>query len=187
MPTARPMIPSSDRLVSNTRASPNRFCSPSVTRCTPPFRPTSSPKTSDLRVHLELARQRAAHRLGEAHRRRPRPPASSVAAERVALSRAARPPNASRRRRAASPRSTNRFTVAGSGRGRARAAASAGVDVARDLRLERRPLGLAHQRRHEVRAQPRQRIARLVGRDLRVGAIALLVVRPRVAATAAAR
>ena len=44
MPTARPMMPSSDRLVSNTRASPKRSCNPSVAPCTPPLRPTSSPK-----------------------------------------------------------------------------------------------------------------------------------------------
>ena len=46
MPTARPMMPSSDRLVSNTRASPNFSCKPRVTACTPPLGPTSSPNTS---------------------------------------------------------------------------------------------------------------------------------------------
>ena len=46
MPTARPMMPSSDRLVSNTRAAPNFSCSPSVAACTPPLRPTSSPNTT---------------------------------------------------------------------------------------------------------------------------------------------
>ena len=60
MPTARPMIPSSDRLVSNTRATPNRFCSPSVTRCTPPLTPTSSPNTSALGLRRARARSFAA-------------------------------------------------------------------------------------------------------------------------------
>ncbi len=46
MPTARPMMPSSDRLVSNTRATPNFSCSPRVAACTPPLRPTSSPNTT---------------------------------------------------------------------------------------------------------------------------------------------
>ena len=67
MPTARPMMPSSDRLVSNTRSSPNCFCSPSVTRWTPPLRPDVLAEHDDLRIHLELARERAAHRLGEAN------------------------------------------------------------------------------------------------------------------------
>src|ERR1700753_3713714 len=46
MPTARPMMPSSERLVSNKRSLPKRSCKPSVTAWTPPLRPTSSPKTS---------------------------------------------------------------------------------------------------------------------------------------------
>merc|ERR1712096_12330 len=37
--------PLSARGVSKTRASPNSFCRPSVARNTPPFTPTSSPKT----------------------------------------------------------------------------------------------------------------------------------------------
>ena len=45
MPTERPMMPSSFRLVSKQRSSPKRVCSPSVTRCTPPKAPTSSPNT----------------------------------------------------------------------------------------------------------------------------------------------
>ena len=46
MPTARPMMPSSERLVSNTRPTPNFSCNPRVAACTPPLRPTSSPKMS---------------------------------------------------------------------------------------------------------------------------------------------
>ncbi len=46
IPTARPMIPSSDKLVSNTRAAPNFSCKPMVAACTPPLRPTSSPNTT---------------------------------------------------------------------------------------------------------------------------------------------
>src|SRR6185437_8878189 len=37
IPTARPMIPSSERLVSNTRSRPYFSCRPSVAPCTPPF------------------------------------------------------------------------------------------------------------------------------------------------------
>src|SRR5882757_2359380 len=44
-PTASPTIPASPSGVSNTRCSPNRRCRSSVTRKTPPCRPTSSPKT----------------------------------------------------------------------------------------------------------------------------------------------
>src|ERR1700756_2092553 len=46
MPTARPTIPSSERLVSNTRPIPYLSCSPRVAPCTPPFGPTSSPNTT---------------------------------------------------------------------------------------------------------------------------------------------
>src|SRR5438067_1209877 len=46
MPTARPTMPSSERLVSNTRGAPYLSCSPRVAPCTPPLGPTSSPKTS---------------------------------------------------------------------------------------------------------------------------------------------
>ncbi|SKT96837.1 Uncharacterised protein [Mycobacteroides abscessus subsp. abscessus] len=42
-PTAVPMIPDSASGVSMTRWSPKSFCSPSVTRKTPPSLPTSSP------------------------------------------------------------------------------------------------------------------------------------------------
>src|SRR5207253_316094 len=45
-PTARPTIPASASGVSKTRRSPNSVCRPSVTRKTPPSRPTSSPNTS---------------------------------------------------------------------------------------------------------------------------------------------
>ena len=53
------------RLVSNTRASPNLLCSPSVTRCTPPLRPTSSPNTTTFGIHLQLARECPANGFGE--------------------------------------------------------------------------------------------------------------------------
>ena len=59
MPTARPMMPSSERLVSNTRAAPYFSCSPSVAPCTPPFGPTSSPNTSMRWIERELHIERA--------------------------------------------------------------------------------------------------------------------------------
>ena len=47
-PIAVPMIPDSASGVSITRSSPKSFCSPSVTRKTPPSLPTSSPMMSTL-------------------------------------------------------------------------------------------------------------------------------------------
>ncbi|MNC18139.1 hypothetical protein D3C75_660350 [compost metagenome] len=46
MPTARPIMPSSERLVSKTRSSPNLSCNPRVTAWTPPFGPMSSPNNT---------------------------------------------------------------------------------------------------------------------------------------------
>ena len=48
MPTARPIMPSSDRLVSNTRPLPWVSCKPSVAAWTPPLGPTSSPNTTSF-------------------------------------------------------------------------------------------------------------------------------------------
>src|SRR5688572_9718213 len=48
MPIAVPTMPSSESGVSKQRESPNSAVSPSVARKTPPFLPTSSPKTSTL-------------------------------------------------------------------------------------------------------------------------------------------
>src|SRR3954466_14121885 len=45
-PMLVPMMPDSARGVSVTRAAPKRACRPSVTRNTPPLRPTSSPRTT---------------------------------------------------------------------------------------------------------------------------------------------
>jgi hypothetical protein len=42
----RPMMPSSDREVSKTRAGPKCLCISRVAPCTPPFTPTSSPNTN---------------------------------------------------------------------------------------------------------------------------------------------
>ena len=50
------------------------------------------------------------------------------------------------------------------------------LHIARDLHLQRAPLGRAEQCGHEVLAQSRQRVARLVAGDLGVAAVALLVV-----------
>jgi hypothetical protein len=123
IPTARPMIPSSESEVSNTRRSPKRFCSPSVTRCTPPFTPTSSPNDDELGVDLELARERAPHGLGEAQRgaalgrpRRCRPGRALGVGD---------PAHASLSPGRGGSATTKRVTRAGSLTGRARAAASA--------------------------------------------------------------
>src|SRR5262249_24653072 len=48
MPTHRPLINSSASGVSITRSAPNRCCSPTVARKTPPLTPTSSPSTTTL-------------------------------------------------------------------------------------------------------------------------------------------
>src|SRR6266481_278840 len=48
MPTHNPLIKSSASGVSITRAAPNRCCSPTVARKTPPLTPTSSPSTTTL-------------------------------------------------------------------------------------------------------------------------------------------
>src|SRR4051794_8135607 len=45
-PTLVPMMPDSDSGESTTRSQPNRCCSPSVTRKTPPFLPMSSPRST---------------------------------------------------------------------------------------------------------------------------------------------
>ena len=60
MPTAKPTMPASASGVSKQRLSPNRACSPSVIRKTPPSWPTSSPKTTHPVV--------VAHRVGAARR-----------------------------------------------------------------------------------------------------------------------
>ena len=46
IPTARPMMPSSESDVSNTRALPKLSWRPRVAACTPPLGPTSSPNSS---------------------------------------------------------------------------------------------------------------------------------------------
>ncbi len=46
IPIAAPTMPSSERGVSKQRFSPNSFVNPSLARKTPPFGPTSSPKTT---------------------------------------------------------------------------------------------------------------------------------------------
>src|SRR5712692_666012 len=48
MPTHSPLINSSASGVSITRSAPNRCCSPTVARNTPPLTPTSSPSTTTL-------------------------------------------------------------------------------------------------------------------------------------------
>src|SRR6266516_1994891 len=48
MPTQSPLIKSSASGVSITRSAPNRCCSPTVARKTPPLTPTSSPSTTTL-------------------------------------------------------------------------------------------------------------------------------------------
>src|SRR5262249_10800821 len=48
MPTHNPLINSSESGVSITRSEPNRCCSPTVARKTPPLTPTSSPSTTTL-------------------------------------------------------------------------------------------------------------------------------------------
>src|SRR5262249_61338483 len=48
MPTHSPLINSSASGVSITRSAPNRCCSPTVARKTPPLTPTSSPSTTTL-------------------------------------------------------------------------------------------------------------------------------------------
>src|SRR5215510_6757801 len=48
MPTHSPLINSSESGVSITRSAPNRCCSPTVARKTPPLTPTSSPSTTTL-------------------------------------------------------------------------------------------------------------------------------------------
>src|SRR6266508_2131494 len=48
IPTHSPLINSSESGVSTTRSGPNRCCSPTVARKTPPLTPTSSPSTTTL-------------------------------------------------------------------------------------------------------------------------------------------
>src|SRR5262249_9236370 len=48
MPTHSPLINRSESGVSITRSAPNRCCSPTVARKTPPLTPTSSPSTTTL-------------------------------------------------------------------------------------------------------------------------------------------
>src|SRR5262249_3797281 len=60
MPTQSPPISASDSGVSKTRSAPKRFCSPAVARKTPPFMPTSSPKTT---TSGSSARARASAKL----------------------------------------------------------------------------------------------------------------------------
>src|SRR5262245_16748149 len=60
MPTQSPPMSASDSGVSKTRSAPKRFCSPAVARKTPPFMPTSSPKTTTSR---SSARARASAKL----------------------------------------------------------------------------------------------------------------------------
>ena len=181
MPTARPMIPSSERLVSNTRSAPKLLLQPLGHEVHAALPADVLAEHHELRIRRELCSPACGAPPRRGARRRP-PSAGIVgAAERGALRR-----RRARRTRSTSPSRgssayTKRFTSAGSGAGRARAAWQRRLDVARDLGLERLPLRLAHERRHEVRAQPRQRIARHVRRDLRVGAVALLVVRAGVA------
>src|SRR4030042_263539 len=58
MPMAVPTIPDSAKGVSTIRSSPNLSWSPSVTRKTPPSRPTSSPRTTTL-LSLSISSRRA--------------------------------------------------------------------------------------------------------------------------------
>ena len=62
MPTARPMMPSSDRLVSNTRASPNFSCRPERHRMDAALRPDILAEHQHARIDRELVLQRAADR-----------------------------------------------------------------------------------------------------------------------------
>src|SRR5206468_1635800 len=57
-----------------------------------------------------------------------------------------------------------------------------GLNVALDLGLERRPFGVGHERRNEMRAELGQRVALRVEGDLLVRAVAALVVRAGMAA-----
>src|SRR6185369_3452975 len=58
MPMAAPTIADSDRGVSITRSAPKRSCRPSVTRNTPPSRPTSSPRMT-IRLSRSISWRRA--------------------------------------------------------------------------------------------------------------------------------
>ena len=94
MPTARPMIPSSDRLVSNTRVSPNCFCRPFGDEMHAALATDVLAEHEHLRIHLELVAQRAPHRLGESDDVVRLRRASSLPPS-VARSARERPPNAS--------------------------------------------------------------------------------------------
>ena len=144
--------------------------------------PDVLPEDDELRIRGELAGQRSTHRFREPHH-------VPVLVRRFA---------AAQRRRFVRRESTERRPIARPRRlgvdeplhgrrigNRARARRlERGVDVSRDLRLERSPLRVAQQRGNEMTSQPRQGIARRVGGDLLVRAVALLVVGSGVAGEA---
>ena len=181
MPTARPMMPSSDRLVSNTRASPNFSCSPSVAPCTPPLRPTSSPNTTTLRIDRQLDVPSVRRIAVTMLMRGPSERGVSVAVGSVtpALSR---------------PPCCCRSTLPSVVRSRRTHGASCASHRER-CSLRPRPVQLAHRRapaapsafhacsditlRHQLRAQLNQRIASALGGDL-IGRLVRLRVLTRV-------
>ena len=77
-PTEVPTMPDSPSGESMTRASPKSFCSPSVTRNTPPSLPMSSPEQEDLRVVLHRLAQPLVDGLGQRQLGHLRLPASSA-------------------------------------------------------------------------------------------------------------
>ena len=129
------------------------------------------------RIHLELAAQRATHGFGESEHLAVL--ARDLVATEIATDRA----------RQAAERFGRAIGVVGAHmlgdpRGVGHRARTSGrervLHVARDFHFERAPVGRAQECRHEVRAQSRQRIARLIDGDLGVAAVALLIVGTRV-------
>ena len=137
-------------------------------------------KNQHARVHVQFALQRAPDGLGESHDR-------TVSRRRL---------GGAQRREQWGGDAARRHTIAGhrrrlgvhkplDARGiRSGARPRPGkrhVHVARDVELELRPVLLAQHLRHQELPQPRQRIALRVRGNVRVRAIPLLVVGPRVA------